>query len=111
MLEKGMGAGGGGELFVFRELISLAQAFSQETDAIHAVGSASRAEFAISGAIQDEIQLRREDRRARCPGQGKAWKHGKRKGLHLPVLNPLKSLREIFSILLLHKGAKMCLVF
>lgn len=63
MLEKGMG---GVHVFVFRELIYLAQVFSQETDTIHAVGSAPQAEFAISSTIQDEIQLRRKDS-AWCP--------------------------------------------
>lgn len=62
---------GDGGVFVFRGLTYLAQALSQEADTIHAVGSAPRAEFAISSAIQDEIQLRRKDS-ACCPccGQG-----------------------------------------
>lgn len=61
MLEKGMGG-----VFVFRELIYLAQAFSQEADTIHEVGSALQTEFAISSAIQHEVQLRRKDS-ACCP--------------------------------------------
>lgn len=77
----------------------------------------------MSGVIRDEIQLRRKDS-ARCPcrghgspgveqrrpAHGKAGKHRACKGSRLRVLNPLRSLREIFNIFLLHKGPEMCLV-